>query len=131
MAIQRLTRQRKAVLDVVKQAHNHPDAAWVYQEVRKIVPNISLGTVYRTLDTLVEEGHLIPLTRAGEATRYDANTDGHLHMICEQCGEIIDLDTQIPDVLSEVRSRFPHLEIKSASLEYHGLCEHCRGHLES
>ena len=131
MAMQRLTRQRRAVLEVVKGAHNHPDAAWVYQEVRKLVPNISLGTVYRTLDTLVEEGYLIPLTRAGEATRYDANTDGHLHMICERCGEIIDLDTRIPDVLSEVRSRFPHLQIKGASLEYHGLCERCQTHPES
>jgi Fe2+ or Zn2+ uptake regulation protein len=52
-------------------------------------------------------------------------------MICEKCGGIIDLDTKLPDVLSEVRARFPHLEIKSASLEYHGLCQRCRTHLES
>ena len=73
MALKRLTRQRKAILEVVRQAHHHPDAAWIYQEVRKVVPKVSLGTVYRTLEALVAEGYLVPITKAGEATRYDAN----------------------------------------------------------
>lgn len=131
MAIQRLTRQRKAVLEVVRNTRNHPDAAWVYQEVRKLVPNISLGTVYRTLDALVEEGYLIPLTRAGDATRYDANTDGHLHMVCQGCGNIIDLDLHHPELLQEAQRKFPHLDIRSVSVEYHGLCDRCRHNPQS
>jgi len=96
MALKRLTRQRKAVLEVVKRAHNHPDAAWIYQEVRKVVPKVSLGTIYRTLEALVEEGYLIPITKAGEATRYDANLHPHLHLVCQGCGAIVDLEVDLP-----------------------------------
>lgn len=65
MALKRLTRQRKAILEVVRQARHHPDAAWIYQEVRKRVPKVSLGTIYRNLEALVAEGYLVPITKAG------------------------------------------------------------------
>ncbi|WP_293171231.1 transcriptional repressor [Oceanithermus sp.] len=131
MAMKRLTRQRKAVLDVVQNARNHPDAAWIYQEVRKVVPSISLGTVYRTLEALVAEGQIIPLARAGEATRYDANPVPHHHLICERCGEIVDLEVELPDVLEAARAAYPGLTIRSAKIEFHGLCENCRDSLTS
>ncbi|WP_456410575.1 manganese-dependent transcriptional regulator PerR [Oceanithermus sp.] len=131
MAMKRLTRQRKAVLDVVQKARNHPDAAWIYQEVRKVVPSISLGTVYRTLEALVAEGQIIPLARAGEATRYDANPVPHHHLICERCGEIVDLEVELPDVLEAARAAYPNLTIRSAKIEFHGLCENCRDTLTS
>ena len=81
MALKRLTRQRKAILEVVRQARHHPDAAWIYQEVRKRVPKVSLGTIYRNLEALVAEGYLVPITKAGEATRYDANLHPHHHLV--------------------------------------------------
>jgi len=126
MAIQRLTRQRKAVLQVVQNTTSHPDAAWVYQEVRQLVPRISLGTVYRTLEALVSEGYLVPLAQAGQATRYDANTDNHPHMICQSCGQIIDIHLPHPELLEEARQQFPQLEIRTMTVAYHGLCQACR-----
>ena len=132
MVMKRLTRQRKAVLEVVRGAKgHHPDAAWVYQEVRKLVPSISLGTVYRTLEALVEEGYLLPLTRSGEATRYEANLDGHLHMICTRCGEYYDLRVHLPDLLAQARVQYPHLDISGVQVEYEGVCERCRSDLQS
>ncbi len=127
MAIKRLTRQRKAVLEVVKQAKGfHPDAALVYLEVRKIVPSISLGTVYRTLETLTQEGYLLPLSRPGEALRYEANLDGHLHMICSRCNQFFDIVHALPDLLSEVRSKYPEFDLETVQVEYHGICPSCR-----
>lgn len=126
MALKRLTRQRKAVLEVVKRAHNHPDAAWIYQEVRKVVPKVSLGTIYRTLEALVEEGYLIPITKAGEATRYDANLHPHLHLICERCGAIVDLEVDLPDLLTPVQEANPHLEVRGVEVIYRGLCPTCK-----
>lgn len=126
MAIQRLTRQRKAVLQVVQNTNTHPDAAWVYQEVRQLVPRISLGTVYRTLEALVSEGYLVPLAQAGQATRYDANTDHHPHMICQACGQIIDIELRHPELLDEAQRRFPQLEIRTMTVAFHGLCQQCR-----
>jgi len=124
--VRRLTRQRKAVLEVVREAKNHPDAAWIYQEVRKRIPRISLGTVYRNLEALVEEGHLIPITRAGEATRYDANTHPHLHLVCEGCGALVDLEVGLPDLLTPLRLAHPDLEVRSVEVTYRGLCPECR-----
>jgi Fe2+ or Zn2+ uptake regulation protein len=127
MGMKRLTKQRKAVLEVVRSARNHhPDAAWVYAEVRKKVPRISLGTVYRTLDGLVKEGHLVPLSRPGEALRYEANLDGHLHMVCRKCKQFFDISHPLPDLLSEVRGRYPSFKFEGVQVEYHGVCPACQ-----
>ncbi|MCL4454808.1 MAG: transcriptional repressor [Deinococcus sp.] len=131
MGIKRLTKQRKAVLEVVRHANNHPDAAWVYQRVRERVPSISLGTVYRTLDALVDDGYLLPLTHSGEATRYEANLDGHLHLVCSKCGEFVDISHPLPDLLSGVKERYPELDIHAVQVEYQGLCQGCRTRLQS
>ena len=126
MGIKRLTRQRKAVLEVVKHAENHPDAAWVYSEVRKMVSSISLGTVYRTLDALVEDGYLMPLSSPGEALRYEANLDGHLHLICRACNEFFDIVYPLPDLLSQVKTNYPDFEIEDVQVAYHGVCPKCK-----
>uniref|UniRef100_A0A7C2FVW1 Transcriptional repressor n=1 Tax=Thermus islandicus TaxID=540988 RepID=A0A7C2FVW1_9DEIN len=130
MALKRLTRQRKAVLEVVQRAHHHPDAAWIYQEVRKVVPRVSLATVYRTLEALVAEGHLVPITRAGEATRYDANLHPHLHLICEGCGAIVDLEPTLPDLMTPAQRAHPELEVRSVEVTYRGLCPRCKAALK-
>ncbi len=130
MALKRLTRQRKAVLEVVQKAQHHPDAAWIYQEVRKLVPHVSLGTIYRTLEALVEEGYLIPITRAGEATRYDARLHPHHHLVCERCGEIVDLEVDLPDLLGPVQAAYPGLQVRGAEVVYRGLCPACRKALQ-
>ncbi|AWR85707.1 MULTISPECIES: manganese-dependent transcriptional regulator PerR [Meiothermus] len=127
MRMKRLTKQRKAVLEVVRSAKgHHPDAAWVYAEVRKQVPSISLGTVYRTLDALTEEGYLVPLARPGEALRYEANLDGHLHMVCRKCNRFFDIVHPLPDLLSEVKAKYPAFVIEDVQVEYQGLCPACQ-----
>lgn len=127
MGIKRLTRQRKAVLEVVQHARGyHPDAAWVYGEVRKVVPNISLGTVYRTLEALTEDGYLMPLSSPGEALRYEANLDGHLHMTCRRCGQFFDIVVPLPDLLSEVKAKYPEFDLEGVQVGYQGVCQKCR-----
>ncbi|RIH83885.1 Peroxide operon regulator [Meiothermus luteus] len=127
MGMKRLTKQRRAVLEVVQNAKgHHPDAAWVYAEVRKKVPSISLGTVYRTLEALTKEGYLVPLSRPGEAVRYEANPDGHLHLVCRKCNRFFDIVHPLPDLLSEVRAKYPGFEIDHVQVEYEGLCPTCR-----
>jgi Fur family ferric uptake transcriptional regulator len=130
MALKRLTRQRKAVLEVVQRARHHPDAAWIYQEVRKLVPRVSLATVYRTLEALVAEGYLVPITKAGEATRYDANLHPHLHLLCEGCGAIVDLEVDLPDLLGPAQRAHPGVEVRSVEVTYRGLCPQCKAALK-
>jgi Fe2+ or Zn2+ uptake regulation protein len=126
MAILRFTKQRQAVLEVVRASSEHPDAAHVFDEVRRIVPSISLGTVYRSLDALVQEGHLIQVQQPGMSTRYDARLEDHAHFICATCGEVSDVMTELPDLVNIVAPHLPGFEVREAKVAFHGICERCK-----
>lgn len=121
----RQTRQRAAILTVLRQTESHPTADWVFQEARKILPTISLGTVYRTLEALSDEG-MVRVHAFGERKRrYDGNTELHAHVICTACG-------QIEDVREPIRREFvSHIEkqtrykVHGHRLEWYGLCQEC------
>src|SRR5690606_10078041 len=98
----RNTRQKAAVLAAVKRAHHHPDAKWVYEQVSREIPNISLGTVYRVLALLSAEGLIREYRRPDGPSLYDANTEDHLHVQCTRCGRIEDIPSfRLPDDLLE------------------------------
>jgi len=92
----RLTRQRGAVLDAVREARAHVDANFVYEVVRKEIPRISLGTVYRALGTLAESGLVHEIDSGSGPSLYDGNVSPHQHIICRKCGSVRDLDFEIP-----------------------------------
>ncbi|PYE53597.1 Fur family transcriptional regulator [Deinococcus yavapaiensis] len=124
MKVVRQTRQRQAVLEVLRSTRTHPDAAWVFQEVRRAMPNISLGTVYRSLDALASEGVVMVIERAGERARYDYRHEDHHHVVCRGCGAIFDVPPSLtPPLPSDLPSGFRVTEVV---LEYHGLCEKCQ-----
>ena len=86
----RNTKQRKIVFDIINNSYNHPTAYMVYQECVKILPNISLGTVYRNLNLLVSNGDIQRLDLPNQVVRYD-KCISHDHFICTSCGKVIDL----------------------------------------
>lgn len=86
----RYSRQREAVYNVLCSTDSHPDVAYVYSQVRKIIPSISLGTVYRNLAELCKAGRVRKLG-VSYAERYDANVSEHSHFVCTECGRICDL----------------------------------------
>ncbi len=123
----RQTKQRMAVVEVLQTARSHPDAAWIHAQVRERLPNVSLGTVYRTLDALVRDGVVMTLERAGQATRYDYKRAGemHHHVVCRQCGAIFDIDAaQIP--LPPSQALPPHFRVTEVRLEFMGICSNCQ-----
>ena len=87
----RNTKQRNLVLDIINNSYNHPTAYDVYQECKKIIPNISLGTVYRNLNTLVNIHEIQQLEVPNQMTRYDKILC-HDHFICTNCGSIYDIE---------------------------------------
>ena len=86
----RQTRQRRLIYEAVATTSSHPTAEWVYATVRRALPRISLGTVYRNLQVLVEQGRLKAWSRGG-ATRFDADLAPHDHFFCQSCGLLLDL----------------------------------------
>lgn len=86
----RNTKQRQLILEAVQSRCDHPSAEQIFRQVREKDPKISLGTVYRNLAILAEEGKLLDL-RLSEADRFDRTTAPHDHFFCENCGRIFDI----------------------------------------
>lgn len=86
-----MTRQRAVVLEELSGVNNHPRADEIYQMVRKRLPKISFGTVYRNLKTLKELGLVRELNYGKNFSRYEANVDNHHHFVCVDCGKVYDI----------------------------------------
>ena len=84
------SKQREAVATVLKESKCHPTAAQVYCEVRKKLPNISLGTVYRNLKELSESGSILDLSVGDGCDHFDGDLTPHIHLYCKKCGTIFD-----------------------------------------
>lgn len=126
MTMVRQTRQRQAVIEVLRASRAHPDAAWIHAQVRAELPSVSLGTVYRTLDALVRDGVLMTIERAGQATRYDYKHEGeaHHHAVCRGCGAIFDVDVNA--VPGPPAAALPGgFQVTGVRLEFMGVCAGC------
>lgn len=121
----RSTRQKRLVLEAVSGTTSHPTAEWVYETVRCALPRVSLGTVYRNLQRLVDEGRVRSFVRGGRI-RYDADLTVHDHFSCDRCGVLMDIP-RAPEVLpAERRLRARGFAVAGRTLEFHGLCRKCR-----
>lgn len=128
LKIQRLTKQRKAILNYLQKVKTHPNADKIHSEIIKIIPNISLGTVYRNLQILVDNKQIIKLEIGGEY-RYDAYTQSHQHLICRICGRIIDSHDKKTEefILKQTKNKefFP----ESTTVFVSGICSNCKKNL--
>jgi len=121
----RRTKQREVILDVLRSTRSHPTADWVYQEVRKEMPNVSLGTIYRNLKTLTEMGQALELSYGSTYSRFDGNPENHYHFVCEECGQVTDLDLPVQKQLEEDVSDMIDGQVSYHRLEFYGVCRDC------
>jgi Fe2+ or Zn2+ uptake regulation protein len=121
----RQTRQRRLVYEAVAGTKAHPTAEWVHARVRRSIPRVSLGTVYRNLQLLVADGRLRAWTR-GRTTRFDADLSAHDHFSCEACGLLVDLERSRESFSWEKKLTSRGYEVRDRVLEFTGLCRECR-----
>ena len=121
----RSSRQREAILRVVRGAVCHPTAEWVYAQVKREIPGISLGTVYRNLKLLTETGAVRSYEGVGGVSRYDGCTAAHYHFRCEECGTLIDVEEPVNGDLDRRVAVSTGLHIRCHVLEFRGLCPAC------
>jgi len=119
------SKQRDALLMLLKSVKNHPTADWLYDELRKEFPRISLATVYRNLNLLVETGEIIKLDCNGNAEHYDGNPRNHYHFLCRKCSAIIDVSISSDKSLNELVAEKNTLKIEDHALFFYGLCDKC------
>ena len=104
----RCTPQRAAVYTHLASAEHHPSAEDVYHGVKGTIPNISLATVYKALETLVDSGLATKLTANDGSARYDARSDRHYHLRCLRTGAVRDLPTDFdPDLIAKIDPTLP------------------------
>ncbi len=117
----RSSKQRDLVEEIVNSSYCHPTAEQVYEMSKKTIPNISLGTVYRNLNTLVNEKLIRKIKVDDTHYRYDHNKDKHAHFICTKCSNIIDL----PENMLKVVDEFEGNKITDIDLSLTGICKDC------
>ncbi|MGA6924366.1 MAG: transcriptional repressor [Desulfosarcina sp.] len=121
----RMTRQRQVILEEVRRINNHPAADEIYERVRKRLPRISLGTVYRNLDLLCELGEIQRLELSGSMKRYDGIANKHYHIRCIGCDRVDDAPIAPLNELEDDLYGTTVFEIIGHNLEFTGLCPQC------
>lgn len=121
----RMTQQRRVVLEELRKHNIHPTADMLYEMVRKRLPRISLGTVYRNLEILTELGEIQTLEVSGSQKRYDGNPKKHYHIRCINCGQVDDAPIAPMQQLEDELYGATVYTIMGHRLEFIGLCPRC------
>ncbi|MFS8639197.1 MAG: transcriptional repressor [Gemmatimonadota bacterium] len=122
---QRFTEQRAAVYRYLLETDRHPTADDVFTAVRAEIPDISLATVYKSLETLVGCGLAVKLTYGDGSARYDGRTDPHPHARCLSCGAVLDVPGKLEAEALERLGPVEGFEVEGYRLELVGYCEAC------
>ncbi len=121
----RMTTQRKTILEELKKVTSHPTANEVYDMVRKRLPRIGLGTVYRNLELMSESGMILKLEVGGTQKRFDATVHPHYHIRCISCGKVDDIDIPLIDNIDRNAAELSQYQVLGHHIEFSGVCELC------
>ena len=119
------SKQRDAILSLLKSVKCHPRAEWIYGELINDFPNLSLATVYRNLNLLCEIGDIRKIEVGDGTVRFDGNTDNHYHFLCSGCKSVIDvIADELSDINAEIESKY-HFKVDTHSVVFYGRCDNC------
>ena len=127
----RMTPQRKVILEELRKVNTHPSADEIYAMVRRRLPRISLGTVYRNLEILAEGGEIQKLEMGGHLKRFDGNAASHYHIRCIRCDRVVDAPLDFDPALDQKLKNVSDFEIIGHRLEFVGICPTCRNPVPS
>ena len=125
-ALIRLTTQRQIILEELSKVKTHPTASELYDMVRKRLPRIGLGTVYRNLELMADSGMILKIEVGGTQKRFDATTDEHYHIRCSCCGKVDDIDVPVVNELVAQAAASSAYRIQGHHVEFTGICSDCQ-----
>lgn len=117
----RNTKQKNLILNIINESFNHLTADEIYMKCKDVIPNISLGTVYRNLNVLVDNNKIIRIKMKDNIDRFDKNIK-HAHIICNKCGKIDDIFVDYFDELPCVEN----FDVMNYELIFKGICNKCK-----
>lgn len=115
------------MLELLQNTASHPSADWIYQQLKKEMPELSMATVYRNLGVLAEQGLIGKIDFGSAQDRFDARIGPHYHFICERCGSILDLELPIDEELNDRVNRVTPFVARRHRIEFYGICDRCAG----
>ena len=122
----RYSRQRECILNALRNTKRHPSANSIYDEVRREIPNISLGTVYRNLAELSTGGEILKIDAGDGTERYDGCATPHYHMICKKCHSVSDIELEYDADLDAKVAEISGADVDFHSVLFSGICEKCK-----
>ena len=124
-AVRRASKKRQAIYDALCATKSHPSAEQLYMGLKNQIPDLSLGTVYRNLGVLMQEGLIISVGNVHGQERYDATTAPHTHFVCTCCGRVDDADSTLPLPSYGEFEKRTGWKLTSHSLSFFGRCLDC------
>jgi Fur family transcriptional regulator, peroxide stress response regulator len=121
----RQSRQRERILELLRSTESHPTADWVYVSLKKEFPHLSLGTVYRNLSVLLEQGFIKKIPLGSTFDRFEANVNTHYHLVCENCRQIFDFNLPGYAELNHKAGSMTDFAIRHHRIEFFGTCPNC------
>lgn len=125
--VQRFSRKRQAIYNALVQSCTHPSADELYHALKPDYPDLSLGTVYRNLKSMVASGEVLCVANVDGKDRFDGRIEPHVHLICRNCGAVMDVH-----ITRELSRECSHIAqsigavIDPGSLRFSGLCMNCK-----
>lgn len=124
----RYSKQRETIYEMIKQDTSHPNVDTIYFKVKQIIPDISLGTVYRNLNLLTDQKRINRFDFGDGVIHFDAITTPHYHFICDKCKQVHDLfldESLIIPLVNKVQTDYD-VHIEETEILFHGTCQNCR-----
>jgi len=120
------SRQREKILNILRSTDTHPTASWVYDELKKDFSNLSMGTVYRNVNILIDQNLVTRIESGSSFDRFDGNVEPHYHFICQECDSIFDMPIEVMEKLNKQANQATNHQVKEHRINFYGLCENCK-----
>ncbi len=122
------SRQREVILDTLKRNPVHPTAEILHKIICSEQPNSNIGiaTVYRNLKQLADSKVVKRITGLEDSEHFDHNTHNHYHFMCEKCGRIFDIDSDIAPDVKENTQKQTGFKVTGYDITLHGICKDCQ-----
>ena len=121
----RKSKQRDVLYEYLQSDDSHPTAQQIYNALKEEFPSLSIGTVYRNLNILEEQGKVRKLQYGSTFDRFDADTEEHYHFICRLCGGVFDLELESQEHLEQQAAEIGGHKVEDHAIDFYGICSEC------
>lgn len=121
----KVTPQRLAIYKILFEERDHPTAEMIFEKLQTKYPTMSLATVYKTIEVFRDMGLVHSLNVGEDKARYEANIAPHIHMVCDDCGEIMDVFDAEIKCLQDFAAEKSGYKIDECQMYFHGACPTC------